>query len=73
MCYYNPSEGYINVCGYDTRDEAHIWDIRQHVGMVFQNPDNQIVAAVVEEGCCLWPRKLKVFLVQKLENVSMQR
>ena len=31
-----PSEGYINVCGFDTRDEAHIWEIRQHVGMVFQ-------------------------------------
>ena len=37
-----PSEGHVNVCGFDTRDEAHIWDIRQHVGMVFQNPDNQI-------------------------------
>ena len=36
-----PSEGHINVCGFDTRDEAHIWNIRQHVGMVFQNPDNQ--------------------------------
>ena len=34
-----PSEGYINVCGYDTRDEEHIWDIRQHVGMVFQKPN----------------------------------
>ena len=43
-----PSEGHVNVCGFDTCDEAHIWDIRQHVGMVFQNPDNQIVAAVVE-------------------------
>ena len=55
-----PSEGYINVCGYDTRDEAHIWDIRQHVGMVFQNPDNQIVAAVVEEDVAFAPENLGV-------------
>ena len=54
-----PSEGHINVCGFDTRDEAHIWNIRQHVGMVFQNPDNQIVAAVVEEDVALWSRKLR--------------
>ena len=55
-----PSEGHINVCGYDTRDEAHIWDIRQHVGMVFQNPDNQIVAAVVEEDVAFGPENLGI-------------
>ena len=55
-----PSEGYINVCGYDTRDEEHIWDIRQHVGMVFQNPDNQIVAAVVEEDVAFGPENLGI-------------
>ena len=55
-----PSEGHINVCGFDTRDEAHIWNIRQHVGMVFQNPDNQIVAAVVEEDVAFGPENLGV-------------
>ena len=55
-----PSEGHINVCGFDTRDEAHIWNIRQHVGMVFQNPDNQIVAAVVEEDVAFGPENLRI-------------
>lgn len=44
-----PSEGTVKVLGMDTKDESHLFDIRQNVGMVFQNPDNQIVAAVVEE------------------------
>lgn len=44
-----PTSGSCMVSGYDTQDEEHIWQIRQKVGMVFQNPDNQIVAAVVEE------------------------
>ena len=55
-----PSEGHITVCGYDTLEENHIWDIRQHVGMVFQNPDNQIVAAVVEEDVAFGPENLGV-------------
>ena len=55
-----PSEGHVNVCGFDTRDEAHIWDIRQHVGMVFQNPDNQIVAAIVEEDVAFGPENIGV-------------
>ena len=44
-----PQEGTVLVQGMNTCDEAHLWDIRQTVGMVFQNPDNQIVATVVEE------------------------
>lgn len=44
-----PSSGKIYVIGIDTKDENRIFDIRQNVGMVFQNPDNQIVAAIVEE------------------------
>ncbi|WP_456156554.1 energy-coupling factor transporter ATPase [Veillonella sp.] len=55
-----PTEGHVNVCGYDTLDDEHIWDIRQHVGMVFQNPDNQIVAAVVEEDVAFGPENLGV-------------
>ena len=44
-----PTEGDILVADYNTKDDAHIWDVRQTAGMVFQNPDNQIVATVVEE------------------------
>ena len=44
-----PTKGSMNVLGMDTSDEGKLYDIRQNVGMVFQNPDNQIVAAVVEE------------------------
>ncbi len=44
-----PASGAVLVEGMPTADEAHLWDIRQKVGMVFQNPDNQIVATVVEE------------------------
>lgn len=46
---YIPSEGNIIVCGYDTREEKLIWEIRRRAGMIFQNPDNQIVATVVKE------------------------
>lgn len=46
---YQPSEGHVTVCGYDTADEEHLWDIRQQAGMIFQNPDNQLVATVVQE------------------------
>lgn len=46
---YLPTGGTVTVCGMDTKDEARVWDIRQTVGMVFQNPDNQLVATVVEE------------------------
>ena len=47
----NPSAGTVWVDGMDTNDEEKIWDIRQTAGMVFQNPDNQIVASIVEEDC----------------------
>ena len=46
---YIPTEGTVVVCGFDTRSEEHVWDIRQQAGMIFQNPDNQIVATVVRE------------------------
>lgn len=44
-----PLKGDVTVCGINTKDEDRLLEIRQNVGMVFQNPDNQIVAAVVEE------------------------
>lgn len=55
-----PTEGTCEVCGLRTDDMNNIWDIRQHVGMVFQNPDNQIVAAVVEEDVAFGPENLGV-------------
>lgn len=55
-----PSKGTVTILGMDTKDPKHLWDIRQHVGMVFQNPDNQIVAAVVEEDVAFGPENLGV-------------
>lgn len=55
-----PSKGTVTVLGMDTKDPKHLWDIRQHVGMVFQNPDNQIVAAVAEEDVAFGPENLGV-------------
>jgi len=46
---YVPSEGRVIVCGLDTAEEDQVWNIRQQAGMIFQNPDNQIVATVVRE------------------------
>ena len=46
---YIPTEGRLLVCGLDTREEDKVWDVRQHAGMIFQNPDNQLVATVVRE------------------------
>ena len=53
-----PSEGSCIIDGMDTRNSAHLWDIRQRVGMVFQNPDNQIVASIVEEDVAFGPENL---------------
>ncbi|WSI03887.1 energy-coupling factor transporter ATPase [Sedimentibacter sp. MB31-C6] len=50
-----PTEGKIYVKGMDTSDESKLWDIRQTAGMVFQNPDNQLVATIVEEDIAFGP------------------
>ena len=55
-----PSGGKVYVCGYDTSDEEYLIQIRKSVGMVFQNPDNQIVANVVEEDVAFGPENLGV-------------
>lgn len=44
----------------DTKDESHLWDIRQTAGMVFQNPDNQIIATIVEEDVGFGPENMGV-------------
>ena len=46
---YLPTEGHVTVCGMDTQDDEKTWEIRRRAGMVFQNPDNQLVATVVRE------------------------
>lgn len=56
----SPTDGTIWVDGMDTRDEKYLWDIRQTAGMVFQNPDNQIVATMVEEDVAFGPENMCV-------------
>ncbi len=55
-----PSGGKVYVCGIDTSNEERIMAVRQNVGMVFQNPDNQIVANVVEEDVAFGPENLGI-------------
>ncbi len=55
-----PSEGSVLVDGIDTKDESRLMELRRRVGMVFQNPDNQIVANVVEEDVAFAPENLGV-------------
>ncbi len=55
-----PTGGTVLVSGMDTRDEDHIWDVRKTAGMVFQNPDNQIIGNVVEEDVGFGPENLGV-------------
>lgn len=55
-----PSEGTIWVDGMDTKNDELVWNIRQNTGMVFQNPDNQLVATVVEEDIAFGPENLGV-------------
>ena len=55
-----PSEGQVTVADMDTSDEANIWKIRDIVGMVFQNPDNQIVGTSVEEDTAFGPENRKM-------------
>ena len=55
-----PTEGTMWVDGKDTRNEENIWDVRQTAGMVFQNPDNQIIGTVVEEDVGFGPENIGV-------------
>ena len=55
-----PAEGTLWVDGMDTKDEEKLWNIRQDAGMVFQNPDNQIIGTVVEEDVGFGPENLGV-------------
>ena len=73
-----PTEGTMWVGGRDTRDENEIWNVRQTAGMVFQNPDNQIIGTIVEEDVGFGPENLGVptpdiwtRVEQSLEAVGM--
>ena len=55
-----PTQGDIVINGLNTKEEENLWDIRQSAGMVFQNPDNQIVATVVEEDVAFGPENLGI-------------
>lgn len=65
-----PSSGRVLVGGMDTADESRLFDIRQRVGMVFQNPDNQIVSSIVEEDVAFAPENLGVPRGEMLERID---
>ena len=56
----NPTEGTVWVDGMDSSEDEHIWEIRQTAGMVFQNPDNQIIGQVVEEDVGFGPENMGI-------------
>lgn len=66
-----PTEGELIVEEMRTSDAGRVWDIRQKVGMVFQNPDNQLVAAVVEEDVAFGPENLGVPPEEIRERVDL--
>jgi len=75
-----PSEGTVFIDGKDTKDETKLWDIRQDVGLVFQNPDNQIIGATVEEDVAFGPENIGVPTTgihervnEALDTVDMQK
>jgi energy-coupling factor transport system ATP-binding protein len=53
-----PTSGRVRVAGFDTADRGHVWEIRRRVGMVFQNPDNQLISTIVEEDVAFGPENL---------------
>ncbi len=65
-----PNAGRVTVNGIDTQDESRIWDIRRCAGMVFQNPDNQLVATIVEEDVAFGPENIGVPTAQIRQRVD---
>ncbi|HHV26625.1 energy-coupling factor transporter ATPase [Anaerosalibacter bizertensis] len=75
-----PTSGNVYVKGMDTKNEEKLWDIRQSAGMVFQNPDNQLVATIVEEDVAFGPenqgidpKEIRQRVDQALEIVEMSK
>ncbi|TCS79972.1 energy-coupling factor transporter ATPase [Pectinatus cerevisiiphilus] len=74
-----PTAGSCIVDGLDTKNETTIWQVRQKVGMVFQNPDNQIIAAIVEDDVAFGPENLGIMpeeirkrVTESLKAVNME-
>ncbi|WP_236784946.1 energy-coupling factor transporter ATPase [Anaerococcus ihuae] len=65
-----PTKGDILICGMNTKDEKKIWDIREKCSMVFQNPDNQMVATTVENEVAFGPENLQVKNPELRERVD---
>ena len=65
-----PTEGAVWINGLDTRDQQYLWEIRQTAGMVFQNPDNQIIGQVVEEDVGFGPENMGVPTEEIWERVE---
>jgi len=65
-----PTEGTLYVNGLNVSEEENIWEVRQTAGMVFQNPDNQIIASVVEEDVAFGPENLGVPTEEIWERVA---
>jgi len=75
---YPAQSGSISVCGIEAADPENAWDVRSHCGMVFQNPDNQIVSTVVEEDVAFGlenmgvePKKIRERVAEALSMVGM--
>lgn len=67
---YQPTEGNVVVCGYNTREDKLVWEIRRRAGMIFQNPDNQIVATVVKEDVAFGLENLGVPTEEMLPRIE---
>ena len=70
-----PTDGVVYVDGINTKDEERIWDVRAKAGMVFQNPDNQMVATIVEEDVAFGPENLGIDPkeIRKLVDESLEK
>lgn len=67
---YLPTEGEVTTFGINTRDHKRIYDIRARVGMVFQNPDNQMIASIVEDDIAFGPENLGIPREEIIERVE---
>ena len=67
-----PDKGQVEVCGMDTSEREHTYAIRQSAGMVFQNPDDQLVASLVEDDVAFGPENLGVPTVELRERVTQR-
>ena len=67
-----PDKGQVEVCGMDTSERQHTYEIRQSAGMVFQNPDDQLVASLVEDDVAFGPENLGVPTAELRERVAQR-